>query len=310
MKLNKYKKNKKSIIVIILILLAVLFSDGLENLSDKSYALLESVLNDVVENNEELPKTKEVQDMRVHYIDVGQGDSIFIELPNEETILIDAGESSAKEKVSSYIEKYGYDEITYLIGTHPHSDHIGGMKYIVENFNIKNIYMPKATSTSKTYENLLNTIKDKNLKVKTATAGVEIIKTQELKIMFIAPNKDTYDDLNNYSAVVRIEYKDRVFLFMGDAEKESEDEITDDLKADVIKVGHHGSDTSSSLKFANKVKPEYAIISVGEDNDYNHPSKNILNRWTLLGSKVYRTDINGDIIITTDGYELNIETTK
>ena len=303
MKLSSYKKNPKKLLVLICFLvLTVLFSDGLDNIGSKSYALLEQLLNASEVINEDLPSLKEKQDMRVHYIDVGQGDSIFIELPNEETMLIDAAENDQADKISSYIKRYGYNEITYLIGTHPHSDHIGGMSSIVENFDIKNIYMPKAVSVSKTYENLLNTISNKNLKIKTAKTGVNIINTQELNISFIAPNKDEYDELNNYSAIVRIKYKDRVFLFMGDAEKESESELAGDLKADVIKVGHHGSDTSSSLAFAKKVKPEYAIISVGIDNKYNHPVKTILNRWELLGAKIYRTDLNGDIIITTNGY--------
>ena len=297
-------------VLICFLVLTVLFSDGLDNIGSKSYALLEQLLNASEVINEDLPSLKEKQDMRVHYIDVGQGDSIFIELPNEETMLIDAAENDQADKISSYIKRYGYNEITYLIGTHPHSDHIGGMSSIVENFDIKNIYMPKAVSVSKTYENLLNTISNKNLKIKTAKTGVNIINTQELNISFIAPNKDEYDELNNYSAIVRIKYKDRVFLFMGDAEKESESELAGDLKADVIKVGHHGSDTSSSLAFAKKVKPEYAIISVGIDNKYNHPVKTILNRWELLGAKIYRTDLNGDIIITTNGKTLDIKTTK
>lgn len=241
--------------------------------------------------------------LKSHFINVEQGDSIFIELPNEKTILIDAGESSKGKVVSDYISNLGISKINYVIGTHPHTDHIGGLSYILENFEVDNIYMPKAISTSKTYENLLNTISSKKINATYAKEGVNIIQSDDLNVFFLAPSKE-YSDLNNNSAVLKIVYKNTSFLFMGDAEVKSENDISGDVTADVIKVGHHGSDTSSGINFVNKVKPKYAIIMVKKDNQYNHPSLEIVKRWEKVGSLVYRTDINGNIIISSDGNNL------
>lgn len=263
--------------------------------------------NDNKTTTEDFKEIKDINEMRVHFIDVSQGDSIFIELPNNQTMLIDAGEKDKGLVVSNYIKNSGYKSINYLIGTHPHSDHIGGMSEIIKTFNIEKIYMPKALSTSKTYENLLSTIANKGLKITTAKSGLNIINDNNLKINIIAPNKTEYESLNNYSAVIKIEYINKSFLFMGDAESISENEITYPLKADVIKVGHHGSRTSSSKAFLNKVNPEYAIIMVGKDNDYNHPHEEIINRYTKLGTKILRTDLSGNIIISTNGDKLNIK---
>ncbi len=248
--------------------------------------------------------------LKIHYIDVGQGDSIFIELPNGMVMLIDAGESSKGIIVSNYIKKLGYKKIDYVIGTHPHSDHIGGLAYILNNFTIGNVYMPKAISTSKTYENLLNTISQSGLKVTNAKAGITIINNDNLKIDIIAPNSESYNNLNNYSAVIRMNYGTRKFLFMGDAETKSENEIMSDVSADVIKIGHHGSDTSSGQSFVNKVNAKYVIIMVGNSNRYDHPYQNIIDRWTTSGAKVYRTDFNGNIIALSDGNSLEINSSR
>ncbi len=248
--------------------------------------------------------------MNVHYIDVGNGDSIFIELPNNTNMLIDAGESSKGDNVVDYIKSLGYSNINYIIGTHPHTDHIGGLSKIINSFTIEKIYMPKVISTSKTYENLLNTIMNKGLKIQTARAGMNIINSQGLLVTILAPNNDSYADLNNYSVVVKIEYQDVKFLFMGDAEEKSENEILDDVESDVIKVGHHGSNTSSSKKFVSRVNAKYAIISVGSDNNYNHPNMDIVNRWKDADAKVYRTDLDGTIVVSTNGSTLNVEKEK
>lgn len=272
--------------------------------------------NDKIESQEEYNKNQSIENIsqnkkiKIHYIDVDQGDSIFIELPNEETMLIDAGEASKGTIVENYIKKLGYTKIDYLIGTHPHTDHIGGLSYIIENFKIGKIYMPKAVSTSKTYENLLNTISEKGLKITTAKAGVNIIDINDLKIDIISPTKDSYNNLNNYSAVIKINYKNNKFLFMGDAESTVENEILEDVSADVIKIGHHGSNTSSSNPFISKVKAKYAIIMVGLNNRYNHPNQDTIDKWEKSGATIYRTDLNGNITVTSDGDEINIDTTK
>ena len=254
--------------------------------------------------------SQENQNIKIHFIDVGQGDSTFIELPNNTNMLIDAGESSKGEIVSNYIKALGYSKITYLIGTHPHSDHIGGLPYIINNFTIENIYMPKALTVTAAYENLLSTIYNKNLKVKNAQSGTKILNDNNLYIDVIAPNNNVYTDLNNYSLVIKITYKNRKFLFMGDAETPSEEEIKVDVSADVIKIGHHGSTTSSSENFINRVKPKYAIIPVGKDNNYNHPHQTVIDRLKAANVKIYRTDQNGNIVVTSDGNSIEIKTSK
>lgn len=263
--------------------------------------------NDKTTNNNTTIKNNKI---KIHFIDVGQGDSIFIELPNNTTMLIDAGETSKEQIVTNYIKVLGYSKINYLIGTHPHTDHIGGLAYIIDNFSIESIYMSNAVSSSKTYENLLTKISEKSLKIKNAKAGVNIFSNNNLKIEIIAPNSDSYSDLNNYSVVIKITYEKRTFLFMGDAETKSEKEIVTDVSADVIKIGHHGSDTSSGQSFVDKVNAKYAIISVGNNNKYNHPYRTIIERWTNIGATIYRTDLNGNIVVTSDGNSLDINTSK
>ena len=169
--------------------------------------------------------------------------------------------------------------------------------------------MPKANSTSKTYENLLNTISQKGLKPIIAKANINIETDENLIINILGPNKE-YKNLNDCSAIIKISYANRKFLFMGDAETKSEEDITTDISADVIKVGHHGSDTSSSYEFINKVKAKYAIIMVGNNNKYKHPYQIIIDRWTNSGAKVYRTDINGNITVTSNGENIEIKTSK
>ena len=248
--------------------------------------------------------------LRVNYIDVGQGDSIFIQLPNKETMLIDAGETYEVDNVINYLNNLGIKKIGYVVGTHPHTDHIGGLEEVINTFDVGTIYMPKVSSNSKTFEDLLTTISNKGFKVKTAKSGVVVLSEDNLKLEFIAPNSDNYSNLNNYSAVLKLTYLDNTFLFMGDAETLSEDEITSDVDADVIKVGHHGSDSSSSVEFVKMVSPEYAIIMVGEGNNYNHPYQSIIDRYESVGAKVLRTDLDGNIVCDSDGREVSCKGDK
>ena len=262
--------------------------------------------NPFVENDDKTSiSTFSGDTLRVNYIDVGQGDSIFIQLPNKETMLIDAGEAYEVDNVINYLNNLGITKIDYAVGTHPHTDHIGGLEEVINTFDIGSIYMPRASSTSKTYEDLLTTISNKGLKVKTVKSGVVVLDDDNLKLEFIAPNSDSYSELNNYSAVLKLTYLDNTFLFMGDAETLSEDEITCDVDADVIKVGHHGSDSSSGIEFVKKVSPEYAIIMVGEGNSYNHPYQSIIDRYQSVGAKVLRTDLDGNIVCDSDGKEVS-----
>ena len=234
---------------------------------------------------------------------VNIGDSIFIELPNKEIMLIDAGESYYSKRVIDYIDNLGYKKIDYVVGTHPHTDHIGGLESIIKKYDIGSVYMPKKQSNSRTFLNLLKAIKEKSLKINTAKSGISIIDSDNLKVKIISPTKE-YNDSNNSSAVIKINYINRCFLFMGDAEVDAEKSITDDLECDVVKIGHHGSDTSSSESFVKKTKAKYAIVSVGANNKYKHPYDFVLKRWENIGSKVLRTDQLGDIVISTDGNNL------
>ncbi len=243
--------------------------------------------------------------INVHFIDVGQGDATFIELPNNECMLIDAGERSYGDVVKNYIEKLGYSSIDYVIGTHPHTDHIGGLENIINSFGIGSIYMPMVTSNSKTFESLINTISSKDLKINSARDDVVLFDYNNLKGYFVAPVSSNYSDLNNYSAVLLLRYGNVSFLFMGDAEILSENEINDNIDVDVVKIGHHGSISSSGSSLINRVSARYGIISVGK-NSYGHPSDEVISRWSDNGTYIYRTDINGDIVVNTDGNEISI----
>jgi competence protein ComEC len=150
--------------------------------------------------------------LRVHYIDVGQGDAIFIEFPNDQTMLIDAGDVRYGSAVADYIRSNGYRSLDYVVATHPHSDHIGGMATVLDSIGVKNMYMPRAVTTTRVYENLLDKIADKGLKINTARAGVNVLSENGLSVDMLAPNAEEYSDLNNYSAVVIITYWDTKFL--------------------------------------------------------------------------------------------------
>lgn len=300
---KKIKKNiKRNFFEILIILLAFLIINNQDKIKNLFNQNNNQNQNDYINTNNDL--------LKVHYLDVGQGDSIFIELPNNETMLIDAAESYQSENIINYLKNLNYKKIDYVIGTHPHTDHIGGLKDIINTFEIGKIYMPKVVSTTKTYESLLMTIKDKNLKINTAKAGTSIIDIDTLKINILAPNNSTYTELNNYSVVTKITYGTTKFLFMGDAEKLSENEIKENVTADVIKIGHHGSNTSSSIDFIKKVNAKYGIISVGLNNKYNLPKEEIITNWENSGTKIYLTSINGTITASSDGTNIKIESEK
>ena len=247
--------------------------------------------------------------LSVAYLDVGQGDCIFVQTPNGKTMLIDAGEAAARESIDGYIAKMGIAKIDVLIATHPHADHIGGMAYVVEHYKTGAVYMPKATSTSSAYRKLMGAIEKRGVKVNTAQTGVDIWLDEDLVVSVLAPLKSSYANVNDCSVVLKITYRQTTFLFMGDASEVSEQEMmqqNEDVDSDVIKVGHHGSATSSSKEFLNAVSPDYAVISVGQKNAYGHPSKSVLLRLGQAGARIYRTDLDGTVVITSDGNVISI----
>jgi len=246
------------------------------------------------------PVEEEKSALQITYLDVGQGDCTFIKLPNGETMLIDAGNQRDGQRIIQYIQSQDAAALDYVISTHPHADHIGGMAEVIRAFDVKNVYMPKQSHTSETFENLLDTIAEKDLTIQTAKAGKVLFDEGSLKAEFLAPVGEGYYNLNNYSAVLKLAYNDKYFLFMGDAEQEVENELLEsgqDLSADVLKVGHHGSDTSSGKGFLEAVRPSFAVISVGTGNSYGHPDAVTLSALQELGADIWRTDEKGTVVI-------------
>lgn len=247
----------------------------------------------------------------IHYIDVGQADSILIITPGKKVMLIDAGNNNDGDDVVEYLRNQGISRIDVAVGTHPHEDHIGGLDTVIRNFDIGKIYMPKAVNATKTFEDVLAAVKDKGLKINTAEGGRDIAIDSRIESLFLAPNSGEYKDLNNYSAVVKLTFVETSFLFAGDAEDVSEEEMLQkgyDLKADVLKVGHHGSSSSTTPEFLEEVDPEYAVIMTGKDNEYGHPHKEVMERLKNKGIKVYRTDQNGTVVVESDGRNITFST--
>ena len=241
--------------------------------------------------------------LQVHFLDVGQADSALLVSPNGEAILIDGGNNEDGPEIVSYLKSNGVKELLAIVATHPHEDHIGGLDLVIQRIPTKIVYLPNATSNSRTFEDFIAAVKTSGAKKIQAKDGVSL-NVPDLTGLFLAPNNSSYEDVNNYSAVLKVTYGKVSFLFEGDAEDISEAEMLKnrlDLKANVLKVGHHGSKNSTTSEFLKAVSPQYAIISVGADNEYGHPTPTILNRLTKAGVKVYRTDQSGTIIATTDG---------
>lgn len=250
-----------------------------------------------------------VNELKIHYIDVGQGDSILVQV-NNKNLLIDAGTNESEKKLIEYLDKQNIKKLDYVVATHPHEDHIGGMAAVIKKYPIGEVYAPKKSSTTKTYENMLNEIKAKNLKISEAKAGVKLDLDKNVNCEMLAPNSNDYEDTNNYSAVIKITYGDNSFLFTGDAEAISEMEMVKkdiNLKADVLKVGHHGSNSSTCSNFLDKVNPKYAVISVGKGNDYGHPNKAVMDKLKAKNITVYRTDECGSIVTISNGKEIKFD---
>lgn len=251
--------------------------------------------------------------LQISYLDVGQGDSAYIKV-NDFDILIDAGPRSDSDKLMEQLKEKNIDDFEIVIATHPHEDHIGGMTKVFEEYDVESFYMPKATSTTKTFENMINAVKNEGLKVQVIKEGTSFDLGEGAKIEVYSPIQDSYDNLNNYSPIMKLIYGNNTFIFTGDAEKEVEKEVlekySNNLNADVIKFGHHGSSTSSSEEFIEAISPKYGIISCGVDNSYGHPHRETLDVINKMDIKTYRTDKQGEITIISDGNEIEIKTEK
>lgn len=237
----------------------------------------------------------------VHYIDVGQGNSVLLESDGH-FVLIDAGEKQYGNKVCDYISSRGAEVIDYVIATHPHSDHIGGMQEVIEQFDCINFITAETDQSTKQWINLLDAVDKNDVRFIDPVVGATY-SFGEAQFNILAPNSDQYDGYNNYSVVLRATCGDNSFLFMGDAETQSENEILAagaEVSSDVIMLGHHGSSSSSSKSFISAVDPSYAIISCSADNEYGHPHSKTLKTLNSLSIKYLMTSECGNIIAACD----------
>jgi len=284
------------------------------NYTQKLIKLIEDYLPFLEKSGISLPITSNVE---VHFIDVGQGDSVYIKLPNNVDILIDGGNNWYGDDVVTYLKSQDVDDIEYLIATHPDADHIGGLDDVLKAFEVENVYAPDVSHTTKTYNDFVLEVRNEGTYIKTTKAGMTLINSALAAVIgcpsfsivyFLGPVKNYGTDLNSWSAVMKLDFGNSSYLFTGDADRISEKDMIDNgmfLKADVLKVGHHGSYSSTSKEFLKEVSPKYAVISVGKNNNYGHPAQEVLERLEMYKVDLFRTDLQGHIIAISDGNKIN-----
>ena len=292
--MDKSLRRVLEFISIIIIVLGYYFYDDIEGYINK---YTQDNISDVI--------VTKPDNLEIYYLDVGQADAILIRhLDNN--ILIDAGNNADGKLLVDYFKSLGISHFDYVIGTHAHEDHIGGMDDVIDNFKIDHFYMPDAITTTKTFEDVVDSLSNNKVKFETPKIDDDFnLADLKFKILYVGNDKS---DLNNTSIVLKLYYGNTSYLFTGDATSEVEKKIINkDIKSDVLKVGHHGSQYSSSANFISEVHPKYSIISVGKNNDYNHPRDVVLKKLEKVGSSIYRTDNDGTILVKSDGKGIEIE---
>ena len=242
--------------------------------------------------------------LKVHYIDVGQGDATLITCDGE-AMLIDAGDNTKGEIVCDYLDNQGVDELKYLVLTHPDADHIGGADVVVSNVDIENVFMSTFTKDNKTYDDLMDALDDKKLSWSLPQVG-DVNEIGKAFFQIVAPNRE-YEDANDASIGLMVTYGKTKFLFTGDAEEEAEADILDNglsLDCDVFQAGHHGSRTSNTKALLEAASPTYVVVSCEENNSYGHPHAEPMNRFRGMGIKLFRTDEQGSLIAQSNGTDI------
>lgn len=256
---------------------------------------------------------------KIWYLDVGQADSMLLQLPNGnewEYVLIDAGTGQTEEALVSWLQEQGVTDITAVIATHPHEDHIGGMDAVLEAIPVESLYMPEVkeslTPTTRCYEQMLDAAEAQQVQAVKGQSGVTVYEEDGVKLELVGPEpQKEYDDLNEYSLVAKLTVGGKSFLFTGDSSEQAEADMIEageDLKADVLKIGHHGSSTATTKAFLQAVNPQVAVISCGKDNSYGHPHEETMQRLQEKAMTIYRTDEDGTILATCDGTSIEWQT--
>lgn len=297
----KKKKNKQNLpkgISILLIIIAIFYSIYEKDI-DKTFGLPVT---------ETFKETENTNTLDITYLDVGQADSILIQNKGH-NMLIDAGNNEDGPLLVQYFKEQNITKFDYLITTHPHEDHIGGMDDIINNFDIEKIYMPDVTTTTKTFLDVLEAIEKKNMTYDVPNINQNFTLGNTLfQVIYTGNDKK---NLNNSSIILKATFKNTSYLFTGDATSEVEKKILNkNIQATVLKVGHHGSKYSTTTDFLNKVNPKYAIISVGKNNSYNHPNQVTINKLKKKNIEIHRTDQEGSIFLKSDGKTINITSKK
>lgn len=297
---KKYSKKKiYSVVITAIVLISAIIA----------YLIGGGALGDLI-GGYQRPETTVEGTLEVHFIDVGQADSILVRSENA-NMLIDTGDldDDYTDKIISYLGEFGISKLDYLVLTHPDADHIGGAPEIINEFTVVKCIMPNFSKDTQIFSNTLSALDERNVEVIEAVPNYEFT-IGEAECRILAPLEE-YEDANDMSAVIQLYFGSKSILFTGDAESESETDMvkkytSTDLKADVLKVGHHGSSTSTTQEFIDLVNPEYAVISCGKDNKYGHPHDEIIDLLEKNKITYYRTDVSGTIVLKTDGKTITV----